>query len=185
MYFFPSYNYLSCNTCPYISGSLKKKTCFRCLATGVSFVSLEYSFQVGKNMIKGIVWESVIAIWKVLQPIYMAAPTSEELLQIADEFNNICKMPNCIGSREGKHCCIKCPPHAGSLFFNYKSFHAMNLVGVADANCCCTLIVVEAHGCENNSSVFSNSSFWKVFSSGDLNVPPISNIPGTRIGIPL
>jgi hypothetical protein len=114
----------------------------------------------------------------------MAVPTSEELLRIADEFNDISKMPNCIGSRDGKHCCIKCPPDAGSLFLIYKSFHSMNFVGVADACCCFTLIVVEAHGCEKNSSGFSNSNFGKVFSSGDLNVPPMSNIPGTSISIP-
>jgi len=46
----------------------------------------------------------------------------------------------------------------------------MNLLGVADANCCFTLTDVGAHGSENNSSAFSNSSFGKVFSSGDLNV---------------
>ena len=61
----------------------------------------------------------------------------------------------------------------------------MNLLGVAAANCCFTMIGVGAHGCENDSSVFSNSRFGKAFSSGDLNVPPIRNIPGTRISIPL
>jgi len=35
------------------------------------------------------------------------------------------------------------------------------------------------------ASVFSNSSFGKAFSSGDLNVPPIINIPDTSISIPL
>jgi len=56
---------------------------------------------------------------------------------------------------------------------------------LADANCCFTLIDVGAHGREDDSSVFSNSSFGKVFNSGDLNVPPIRNIPGTGISIPL
>jgi len=32
--------------------------------------------------------------------IYITVPTSEEWLRIADEFNEICKMPNCIGSRD-------------------------------------------------------------------------------------
>ena len=32
----------------------------------------------------------------------------------------------------------------------------MNLLGVADANCCFTLIDVGAHGSENYNSVFSN-----------------------------
>jgi len=70
------------------------------------------------------------------------------------------------------------------FFLNYKSFHSVNFLGVADANCCFTLIVVGAHGCENNSSGFGNSKFGKVFSSGDLNVPPMSNVPGRSISIP-
>jgi len=61
----------------------------------------------------------------------------------------------------------------------------VNLLGVDDANCCFTLIDVGGRGCENGSYVFSNSSFGKAFSSGDLNVPPIRNIPVTSISIPL
>jgi hypothetical protein len=110
---------------------------------------------------------------------------SEEWLRIADEFNDICKMPNCIGSIDRKHCRIKSPPNAASLYFNYKSFHSMNLLGMADANLCFTLIDVGAYGRENDSSIFSNSSFGKVFSSGNLNVPPMRNIPGTSVSIPL
>jgi len=111
--------------------------------------------------------------------INKTVPTSEIWLRIADEFNEICKMPNCTESIDGKHCLIKCPPNAGSLYFNYKSFHSMNFLGVADANCCFTLIDVVAHGHDKDSSVFSNSNFGKAFSSGDLIVPPIRNIPGT------
>ena len=95
-------------------------------------------------------------------------------MRIADEFNDICKMPNCIGSIDRKHCRIKCPPNAGSLYFNYKSFHSVNLLGVADANLCFTLIDIGAYGRENDSSVFSNSSFGKAFSSGDLTLSDLN-----------
>jgi len=117
--------------------------------------------------------------------IYKTVPTSEEWLQIADEFNEICKMPNYVGSRDGKHCLIKCPPNSGFLYFNYKSFHSVNLLGMVDANFCFTLFDVGAHGRENDISVFSNSSFGKACSYGDLNVPQIRNIPVTSINIPL
>jgi len=118
---------------------------------------LGYFFRVGKNTVQGIVRKSGKAIWKVLQPI--TVHTSEIWLRIADEFNGIFKMPNCIGSIDGKQCLIKCSPNAGSLYFNYKSFHSMNLLGVADANCCFTLIDVGAHGRDIDSNAFSNSDF--------------------------
>jgi len=92
------------------------------------------------------------------------------------------KMHKC---RDRKHCRMKCPQNAGSLYFNYKNFHWMNLLGVAVANCCFTLIDVGAHGREDDNSVSINSSFGKTFRSGDLNVPPIRNILGTSISIPL
>ena len=116
---------------------------FKYLTIGDSFASLGYSLRVGKNAIKGIVLESGKAIWKILQPVFMAGPISEEWLRIADEFNNICKMLNCVGSIEGKHCHMQCPPNAIFLYFNYKSFHAINLLGVADTKCCFTLTDVE------------------------------------------
>jgi len=59
----------------------------------------------------------------------------------------------------------------------------MNLLGAADANCCLTLIDVGAHGREKDSSVLGG--FGKAFISGDLKVPPMRNIPGTSISIPI
>ena len=42
------------------------------------------------------------------------------------------------------------------LYFNYKSFHSMNLLGVANTNCIFALTDVEAHGREDDSRVLSN-----------------------------
>jgi hypothetical protein len=110
----------------------------------------------------------------------MAVPTSDKRLRIADEFD-ICKMPNCKGSIDGKHCCIKCPSNAASLYFNYKSFHSINLLGVADASFCFTLMDVGALGREKDSSVAGMSSFGTEFIYGDLNVTAMGNIQGTSI----
>jgi hypothetical protein len=48
---------------------------------------------------------------------------------------------------------MKCPTNARFLYFNYKSFHSMKLLGVVDGNCCFALIDVGTHGHENNNSV--------------------------------
>jgi hypothetical protein len=60
----------------------------------------------------------------------------------------------------------------------------MNFLGVANANYCFTLIDVGTVGRENNSSVLV-TSFGRAFSSGNLNVPPMRNIPGTNVSVPL
>jgi len=56
---------------------------------------------------------------------------------------------------------------------------------MVDANCCFTLIHVGVCGRESDSNVFSNSTFGKAFSSGDLSVPSMRSIPGTSINMPL
>jgi hypothetical protein len=56
---------------------------------------------------------------------------------------------------------------------------------MVDANCCFTLIDVGAYGRENDSNVLVTHVLEKAFSSGDLNIPPIRNIPITSIIITL
>jgi hypothetical protein len=101
-FFVLSYNYSSnCAIFPYISGSLRKLLQVSCHWGIICLSGLLFSSWKEYN--KNIVWESDKAIWKILQPIYMAVPTLNERLRIADEFNDTCKMPNCIGSIDGKH----------------------------------------------------------------------------------
>ena len=61
--------------------------------------------------------------------VCVTVPTSEEWLRIANVFNEICEMPNYIGSIDGKHRLVKRPPKAWFLCFNYKSFSSMKLLG--------------------------------------------------------
>lgn len=58
-------------------------------------------------------------------------------------------MPNWIGI-DGKHCRIKCPPNAGSQFYNYKHFYSIVLITVAEAQYNFILIDVGAYGRDNH-----------------------------------
>ena len=137
-------------------GVWKKKTLFHYLANGESFAYLGYLLRVGRIRYRALYVSPKKSFGRYCNQytLYIRVRTSEERLRIADEFNEICKMLNCTGSIDGKQRRIKCPPNAGSLYFNYKSFHSINLSGVAVANCCFTLIDVGAHGCGKDSSVF-------------------------------
>jgi hypothetical protein len=64
-----------------------------------------------------------------------------ELQMSSTTFVKMCKLPH------------QMPTKRRILYFNYKSFLSMNLLGVSDANCCFTLTDVGALGRENDSSV--------------------------------
>lgn len=157
---------------------------FRYLATGESFTSLSYDFRMGISTIHYIVKELTDVIWKILQPTHMPVPSVREWMDIAKSFEEISQMPNCIGSIDGKHCRIKCPPNAGSIYYNYKHFHSVVLMAVADSKCNFILIDVGAYGRANDSSIFSESSMGSAFKSNTLNIPDPKAITDTNINMP-
>lgn len=157
---------------------------FRYLATGESFTSLSYAFRVGVSTIHSVVTQLNEAVWKRLQPSYMPVPTTQKWNDISESFYDICKMPHCIGSLDGKHCSIKCPPQAGSQYYNYKHFHSIVLMAIADANSNFIMIDVGAYGRNNDSSIFNESTMGKAFTLNRLNVPNPREMPDTVTVMP-
>lgn len=68
--------------------------------------------------------------------------TIEKWNEIAEHFYNRWDMSNCVGSIDGKHVRIQCPPLSGSENFNYKKHFSMVLMACCDANYCFTWIEV-------------------------------------------
>ena len=157
---------------------------FRYLATGESFASLSYTFRIGVSTIHSIVTQLNEAVWKLLQPTYMPVPMTQKWNEISESFYDICKMPHCIGSVDGKHCSIICPSKAGLQYYNYKHFHSIILMAIADTNSNFIMIDVGAYGRNNDSSVFNESTMGKSFMSSRLNVPNPREMPGTDILMP-
>ena len=77
---------------------------------------------MGVTTVSKIISEMVKIIWTILQPIHMKVPTEHDFKEIANDYYNIWNFPNCLGSIDGKHIRVKCPPHSGSMFYNYKQF---------------------------------------------------------------
>ncbi|XP_063590541.1 putative nuclease HARBI1 [Penaeus indicus] len=149
------------------------------VVTGESFTSLGYQFRVGKATVHKIVKETSKAIWETLQPQYLPVPDEHQWEEIARTFFEKWNIPNCIGSIDGKHCRLKCPAKAGSLFYNYKGYHSIVLLAIVDANCCFTLIDVGQYGRNSDSSVFTESNMGRSFLCGSLGIPPSREIPNT------
>jgi len=80
----------------------------------------------------------------------MPEPNKEMWLKKSAEFYKFTNFPNCVGSVDGKHIRMRCPPNTGSDFFNFKKYFSIVLMAVADANYHFTAIDLGSHGCEGD-----------------------------------
>jgi len=143
-------------------------------------VALQYEFLLGRSTIGTIVPETCKVIWTILQPKEMPELTSQEQwIDIGNKFYKKTNFPNCIGAVDGKH--IRCvnPRNAGSMFFNYKKYFSIILIGVVDAEYCFTTIDVGAYGRGGDSTVFKECPFGRKLYSEELNLPAPVCLPNT------
>lgn len=90
-------------------------------------------------------------------------------------------MPHVIGSIDGKHIRIQCPPESGTLFHNYKGFFSIILLAVCDANYCFTLIDIGQYGSNNDSGVLARSEMAKRFEDGTIKLPKPTTVDGCSL----
>ena len=64
----------------------------------------------------------------------MSPPSEEDWKQIEHRFNTKWNFPSCIGSLNGKHIMMRCPPNSHSLYYNYKGFFSIVLMALVDAD---------------------------------------------------
>ena len=72
----------------------------RFLATGSSYTSIAHSYRTSKSTVSSIVYEVSNALWKFLQPLYLASPSGADWINIAGLFHDLWNFPNCIGAME-------------------------------------------------------------------------------------
>lgn len=109
----------------------------------------------------------------------MPQPSTQMWLEIANKFETYANFPNCIGAVDGKHIRVIKPTDTGSLYYNYKHFFSIVLIGICDANYSFVSIDVGAYGKSSDSSIFKESMFYKKMMSNSLNIPnpkPISTL---------
>ena len=126
-----------------------------------------------------IVRETCEVICKVLSPIYLRSPSTEqEWDQISNNFEEIWNLSHCIGAIDGKHIAIECLKKPGSKYFNYKGFFSLVFLAICDAKYCFTFVDIGQYGSGNDSEVLKLSHMGKCFEGNSLNVPEGSKIPG-------
>ena len=107
---------------------------------------------MGRSTVCGIVRETCRALWSVLQPECVKAPSKkEEWLAISRNFEQMWNFPSCIGNYvyyflqcltnpalvkraiDGKHIVMQAPSNGGSYYYIYKGSHSIVLMAVVDA----------------------------------------------------
>ncbi|CAI6362322.1 unnamed protein product [Macrosiphum euphorbiae] len=89
----------------------------------------------------------------------MIPPTTEQWLDIAAGYFEKSQFPNCVGAVDGKHIRIECPQKIGKLYYNYKNFFSIILMGICDSNYCFRVIDIGSYGKESDCNIIKQSSF--------------------------
>lgn len=97
--------------------------------------------------------------------------SEEEWLAIAEEFERTWQFPNCLGAVDGKHVAVVPPAGAGSHFFNYKGYHSIVLMGIANANYEFIYVDIGTNGRISDGGVLQKTTFFQRLNSKRLNLP--------------
>lgn len=143
------------------------------MATGETFVSLSLYFARGESTVRRIIKETTEVIWDVLKEIYMPVITREKFRHIADRFELLWNLPNCLGALDGKHIRIEKFPNTGSENFNYKHFHSTVLLACCDADGLFTMIEPGFAGPNSDGGIFKASAinYWLIHGGFDIPLP--------------
>lgn len=141
-------------------------------------ISLHYEYLLGIETIREIIRDVCKKLWTCLIPNYMPEMDEDAWLRTANEFYQRTQFPNCVGALDGKHIRICQPNNSGSLFYNYKCFFSIVLLGVVDANYCFISVDIGSYGSCSDSYAFKNSNFGQRLEMGQLKLPPNKQLPG-------
>lgn len=154
------------------------------MATGIAFRQLGLSFRISKTAVGNIVIEICKALWKVLQKEHLKFPTKSDFENIAKEFYDRWKFPNCLGCIDGKHIRIRCPSSSGSMYYNYKNFFSIVLMAISDAHYKFIMIDVGAYGKDSDGGVLINTELHTHLESGIIQLPESKQLPDSEIKAP-
>ena len=156
----------------------------RFLASGESYLSLQYAYRVSKSTICGIVKSTCIAINQVFLKKCIPAPkTADAWRKIADDFYERWQYPNTVGALDGKHIRIRKPRKGGSWYINYKGFHSIILLALVDANYKFVWIDVGTEGRAGDAGVYNKSGFKRALDAKAMDIPPPCRLPGDPTGL--
>ncbi|XP_058818499.1 uncharacterized protein LOC131682978 [Topomyia yanbarensis] len=141
------------------------------------------NYRISSTESSKILRETCQAIYEELAGTEFMEFSAKNWLGVANNFRSKWNMPNCVGAIDGKHIRIKCPPNAGSLYYNYKRYHSIILLAACDADYRFTFIDVGSPGADGDMNVFGRTKFGQdiLEDCGLLELPPDASVNGIEI----
>nr|CAI5847706.1 unnamed protein product [Callosobruchus analis] len=165
-------------------------TTLRYLATGRNYEDLKFTTRISAQALGKIIPETCRAIIVVLKNKYCKVSKHFLFKIYKNRKNKIPKseaewIPNCLGAVDGKHIRIRPPSGSGAYYYNYKQFHSIVLMGIANSNYEFIMFDVGTNGRVSDGGVINNTCFYKALVEGQLKIPAVNehnNLPYVFIG---
>lgn len=155
------------------------------LASGVDYVRLGFHFHVAWNTVSVIVPEVCQAIIDEYGEEALDTPVSpEQWVEISRDFLKWWNVPNALGALDGKHIRIRCPRKGGSHYYNYKGFHSIILLALADANYKFRWVDIGANGACSDAQVFNHCELLEVIEAQEIGFPEPAPLPNDDVPTP-
>ena len=103
------------------------------LAQATSFSQIAALYAVGKSTVVAVVLQGITIFREKLVPEVILFPTEPELHQVMVDFESLCGLPCCGGALDGTFMQIKKPQIYGDIYYCYKHFTAIIVLGCVDA----------------------------------------------------
>ncbi|XP_068247702.1 putative nuclease HARBI1 [Palaemon carinicauda] len=110
--------------------------------------------------------------------------TEEDWKEVDARFSSRWNYHDCLVAVDGKHIAIKKPRNAGSYYYNYKGFHSIVLISVADATYKFLCMDVRAEGGASDGGTWSNSSLHDAVEDNRAGVPQPEPLPNEDHPVP-
>lgn len=157
----------------------------RYLATGDSYKSMRFGFRVAHNTISVLIPETCEAIIQAFGEDHIPSPkTPAEWKAVAKTFSTRWNFEHTLGAIDGKHIAIRRPPNSGSLYYNYKGFYSIVLLGVVDGDYKFIYVDVGANGSCSDASLFIDTSLRQSIEAGTAGIPAAEPLPGQEEDMP-
>ena len=164
---------------------LKISLTLRHLASGNKYASMKFGWRVPHNTISLVAREVCNAIIEEYKDEVLACPnTPEGWRSISDKFYGRWNLPHTLGALDGKHVACCSPPGSGSLYFNYKGFYSVVLMGLVDADYKFIWADVGGCGSASDAQIYNNSELKQCAEDGTLGLPDPEPLPNDTEDVP-